>query len=192
MAVEESSAGAAPVRRRPLLLVLLAAIVLANGFLLWPYARALWWLHSGSAGPAQLVLPVAGVDPARLEPTFGAPRAAGPHEGIDIPAPLGSPVLAAADGIIVGNRRTAIGGIVLWILGSGRRLYYYAHLSALAPGMHMGRRISAGETLGGVGTTGNAEHTPPHLHFAIYAVESNFYPLRLTAIDPYPLLTAPR
>lgn len=184
-------AAAPPRRRRALLSALVGAIVLANGALVLPYVRALWWLHVYREAPAGTVLPVAGVAAEMLQSSFGAPRAAGPHEGIDIMAPLGTAVLAAADGVIVGNRRTAVGGTVLWVLGSGRRLYYYAHMRELAPGMIMGRLVSAGDTLGAVGNTGNAEHTPPHLHFAIYDVQSEFYPLHLAAIDPYPVLAAP-
>jgi murein DD-endopeptidase MepM/ murein hydrolase activator NlpD len=54
----------------------------------------------------------------------------------------------------------------------------------------MGRLVTAGEPLGTVGTSGNAALTPPHLHFGIYVVESDFYPLRYEAIDPYPMLLA--
>jgi murein DD-endopeptidase MepM/ murein hydrolase activator NlpD len=190
MTAEPAAVSAAPRRRRPLLIGLLVAVALANAALLLPYARALWWLHAYSAAPTALAIPVAGVPAAALQASFGAPRTGGTHEGIDIMAPLGTAVLAAADGVIIGNRRTAIGGTVLWVLGSGRRLYYYAHMRELAPGMRMGRLVRAGDRLGAVGNSGNAQHTPPHLHFAIYAVESHFYPLRMTAIDPYPALHA--
>lgn len=190
MTAERAAVGTAPRRRRPLLVVLIAAVALANVVLLLPYARALWWLHAYRVAPAALVMPVHGVPASAIQASFGAPRSGGPHEGIDIMAPLGTAVLAAADGVIIGNRRTAIGGLVLWVLGSGRRLYYYAHMRELAPGMQMGRMVRAGATLGAVGNTGNAEHTPPHLHFAIYDVESQFYPLRIVAVDPYPVLQA--
>jgi peptidoglycan LD-endopeptidase LytH len=171
--------------------VLLVAVLVANGVLLAPYARAIWWLHAYRFAPAIAVVPVSGVLPIALHSSFGAPRGGGRwHEGIDILAPAGTPVLAAADGIIVGNRPTPIGGTVLWVLGAGRRLYYYAHMRELAPGMRLGRLVRAAEVLGSVGTTGNAKYTPPHLHFAIYVVESLFYPLRYEAIDPYPVLLA--
>jgi murein DD-endopeptidase MepM/ murein hydrolase activator NlpD len=167
---------------------LAALAIVANAVLLLPYARALWWLHVHTGVPARLVLPVAGVAASALVPSFGAPRTFGPHEGIDVDAPAGTPVVAAADGVVIGNRVTLIGGNVVWIMGAGRRLYYYAHLRELAPGMHMGRRVAAGEQLGTVGNSGNAAATLPHLHFAVYAVSSRFYPLRYAALDPYPLL----
>jgi len=167
---------------------LLGMIIVANAVLLMPYVRTLWWLHAYANPPRVYVIPVKGVTPDALTPSFGAPRQAGPHEGIDIAAPAGTPVLAAADGVVIGNRRTAIGGNVLWLMGTGRRLYYYAHLRELEPGMHMGRRIAAGEQIGSVGNTGNAMMTPAHLHFAIYEVTSHFFPMRYRAMDPYPLL----
>ncbi len=158
--------------------------------LVWPYGRALWWLYAERVPQQTLVIPVAGVPTEKLEANFGAPRDGGRrrHEGIDIMAPAGTPVLATAPGIIIGNRRTPIGGVVLWILGGGGRLYYYAHMRELADGMSMGRHIAAGTQIGTVGNTGNAMRTPPHLHFGIYQVTSLFFPMRYHAIDPYPLL----
>jgi len=177
---------------RPLLsrvvLALLCVGAVAYGVLLLPYARALWWLHAYAALPETYVLPVRGVAKDDLSPSFGAPRASGGHEGIDVLAPAGTPVLAAADGVIIGNRPSAVGGNVLWVMGAGRRLYYYAHMRELAPGMHLGRLARRGETIGTVGNTGNAARTPPHLHFGIYVVASHFYPLRYSPIDPYPIL----
>jgi murein DD-endopeptidase MepM/ murein hydrolase activator NlpD len=175
-------------RRRRFAIV--AVLLLVWTILLAPYARALWWWHVHTEAPTQLVIPVAGHAPAQLSPSFGAPRSYGSHEGIDIVADGGAPVVAAAAGIVIGNRQTQVGGTVLWILGSGRRLYYYAHLRELAPGMHLGAAIAAGAPIGSVGNTGNARDTVPHLHFAIYAVTSDFYPMEYEAIDPYPLLRA--
>src|SRR5262249_39669579 len=80
-----------------------------------PDARVLWWLHFRAAAPARYVVPVAGVQTIDLEPNYGGPRALGPHEGIDILSPMGTPVLAAADGLIVDDRPTGNGGNVLWV-----------------------------------------------------------------------------
>ena len=164
--------------------------VLAYGVLLLPYGRALWWLHAEPALPETYALPVRGIAREQLSRSFGAPRASGGHEGIDVLAPAGTMVVAAADGVIIGNRSTAIGGNVLWVLGAGRRLYYYAHMRELAPRMHLGRLVHRGEAIGTVGNTGDAARTPPHLHFCIYVVASHFYPLRYSPIDPYPILYA--
>jgi murein DD-endopeptidase MepM/ murein hydrolase activator NlpD len=112
----------------------------------------------------------------------------GPHEGIDIVADAGTPVVSAAEGVIIGNRETQIGGTVLWILGRGRRLYYYAHLRELAPAKQVGHYIATGEPIGTVGNSGNARNTVSHLHFGVFTVLSDFYPMQYEAIDPYPLL----
>jgi murein DD-endopeptidase MepM/ murein hydrolase activator NlpD len=160
----------------------------AYAVLLLPYVRGLWWLHAGGPPTAHLRVPVQGIALEDLRSSFGAPRAHGPHEGIDIAAPAGTPVFAVADGVILGNRVTQVGGNVLWIMGAGRRLYYYAHLQELAPGMRMGRYVAAGELIGRVGNTGNAAATIPHLHFAIYLVTNDFYPFRLGPMDPYAVL----
>lgn len=175
----------APPRRRllPLAVVLAVAWIVVAA----PYLRALWWLHAHPEAPRNLHLPLPGLVASNLSPSFGAPRAHGPHEGIDIVADAGTPVLAVAAGIIVGNRQTPIGGTVLWILGRGRRLYYYAHMRELAPWMHLGRSVTEGEQIGSVGNTGNARYTVPHLHFGIYSVVSDLYPMKYHAIDPYPL-----
>jgi len=182
-----ASGGKSAIQRSIAFAALFAVVIYT--VLLWPYARGLWWLHVHPQPAPALLIPVAGVSAEKLEANFGAPRRDHIHEGIDIMSPAATPVLATASGVVIGNRSTPIGGIVLWILGAGRRLYYYAHMRELAPGMHMGRYIEAGTQIGTVGNTGNAATTPPHLHFAIYEVTSSFYPLRYHPIDPYPLLT---
>ncbi len=156
----------------------------------FPYLRGSLWIHLRRAAPEGYVLPLPALRVPQVKPGFGAPRAHGPHEGIDLFAPAGTPVLAVAEGIVIENRPTPIGGNIVWVLGSARRLYYYAHLSEVAPGARRGSKVAAGERVGAVGNTGNAASTPPHLHFAIYSVTSNFLPLRYEARDPYPLLLA--
>ncbi len=145
------------------------------------------------AGPPEhLRMPVKGVRPEALRSTFGAPRSGGrKHEGIDIFAPRGTPVVSATRGTVwkVGHDR--LGGKVVMVLGEGPAFYYYAHLDRHAPGLKRGMRVEPGTRLGTVGNTGNARNTPPHLHFGVY-------PLRLRglfgarAVDPYPLLTRGR
>jgi hypothetical protein len=172
--------------RRAILLV----VGVGGAFLVFPYARALVWLNLRPAPPGRYVIPVPGVRAAHLAPNYGAPRGFGAHEGIDIVAPAGTSVLSAADGIVVDDDPTEIGGNVIWILGSGRQLYYYAHLQGLARGMREGRHVKAGERLGAIGNSGNAVATSPHLHFSIYRVTSGLLPLRSEPVDPYPLLVA--
>ncbi|MEN8158565.1 MAG: M23 family metallopeptidase [Myxococcota bacterium] len=175
--------------RRSLKLLALAG-ALVGAWLAFPVLRGLAWIHFRGAPPESYVVPVPGVRVSELEPGFGSPRPLGAHEGIDIAAPVGTPVLAAADGVIIRNRPSSIGGNVLWIQGSARQLYYYAHMQELAPGLRRGAAVGAGDRIGSVGNTGNAANTPPHLHFAIYRVTSDLLPLRYRAMDPYPVLVA--
>lgn len=131
---------------------------------------------------ATLAFPVLGQEPAAAQSRWGAPREGGrrSHEGVDIFAPRGTPVLAAADGIVrrVGTQR--LGGLVVWLREEERGYsHYYAHLSAQL--VERGARVRAGDTLGLVGNTGNARTTPPHLHFGLYRRGEG-------ALDPWPFL----
>jgi hypothetical protein len=169
----------------------LALVAVAGvAWLAFPQLRGLAWIHFRTSPPERHVLPLPGLQISELEPNFGAPRTLGPHEGIDLVAPAGTPVLAVADGIIIDNRPSRIGGVALWVQGSGRRLYYYAHMKDLAPGMRRGTAVRAGERIGSVGNSGNGVDTPPHLHFAIYRVTSDLLPLRYRAMNPYPVLVS--
>jgi murein DD-endopeptidase MepM/ murein hydrolase activator NlpD len=117
-----------------------------------------------------LAFPVKNAPPQSIRSVFGDPRDAGVrrHEGVDIFAPRGTPVLAATDGLVVRVGETARGGRVVWLLDPRRGIStYYAHLDEQH--VSTGAIVRAGETLGTVGTTGNARTTPPHLHFGIYA-----------------------
>jgi murein DD-endopeptidase MepM/ murein hydrolase activator NlpD len=136
--------------------------------------------------PRELVVPVAGVAREKLESSWGAPRSGHrQHHGIDIFARRGTPILAAAPGVVVRIGHDRLGGNVVWVAGAGARLYYYAHLDAYRPGLSVGEEVEAGRWLGRVGTTGNAQGTPPHLHFGVYPAAQLFRP-----VDPTPLLRA--
>lgn len=95
----------------------------------------------------------------------------GVHKGIDIFAKEGTPVLAATSGLVVFSGNIAMGGNVVLILGGKWRFYYYAHLRDIAA--QTGQWLNTGEVLGTVGSTGNAQGKPPHLHFAI----SSLFPI---------------
>jgi murein DD-endopeptidase MepM/ murein hydrolase activator NlpD len=128
------------------------------------------------------VFPVA--DPHTFSSTFGAARSGGrSHEGNDIFAPMGTPVLASESGIIANMGVGTLGGTKLWVYGESGTQYYYAHLIAYADGIVEGVHVRAGDVIGYVGNTGNAITTPPHLHFEIHPEGGD-------AIDPYPLLHA--
>ena len=119
--------------------------------------------------PKGYVFPVFG--PASWSDTFGAPRATtGWHHGADIFAQLGAPVLAANDGVAFSVGWIPIGGNRLWLRDDQGNQFYYAHLSAFSTLAVNGRRVRAGDVLGFVGNTGDAEGTPYHLHFEIHPV----------------------
>ena len=92
------------------------------------------------------------------------------HHGDDIFAPLGAPVLACASGMVFSVGWNAIGGNRLWLRDGQGNLFYYAHLSAFTPLAINGNKVNAGDVLGFVGNTGDAQGTPSHLHFEIHPV----------------------
>ena len=109
---------------------------------------------------------------------WGADRDGGSrrHEGVDIFAPKGTPLLAAADGIITRVEETNIGGKVVWMRPEGKNYtLYYAHLDEQLA--EQGRKVRSGDVIGKVGNTGNAMTTGPHLHFGIYAQGGAIDPL---------------
>lgn len=117
------------------------------------------------------VFPVYG--PSSFVDTFGGARsdvAGGWHHGDDIFAPLGAPILAVASGTVFSVGWNEIGGNRLWIRDGQGNLFYYAHLSAFTPLAINGNKVNAGDVLGFVGNTGDAQGTPTHLHFEIHPV----------------------
>lgn len=102
---------------------------------------------------------------------FGASRpdvSGGWHHGDDIFAPLGTPVLAVAHGTVFSVGYERLGGWRLWLRDDQGNLFYYAHLSAYTPLAVDGAIVSAGDVLGLVGNTGDAEGGPYHLHFEVH------------------------
>ena len=143
--------------------------------------------------PGVLALPVAGVRPEQLVDTFTQAREGGArvHDAIDIMAPRGTPVIAAAPGRVEKLFVSARGGNTTYVRSpDGTLIYYYAHLDAYAPGLIEGMAIRPGDAIGTVGSTGNADPAGPHLHFAILRSrpEEKWWEAKV-AINPYPLLT---
>jgi murein DD-endopeptidase MepM/ murein hydrolase activator NlpD len=135
---------------------------------------------------AQLAFPVGGRSMQAIQSVFGAERDGGArsHDGVDIFAPRGTPVLAAAAGRAYRVGITNLGGKVVWVRDPVRNArLYYAHLDSQH--VRNGDRIEIGDTLGFVGNTGNARTTPPHLHFGLYRTGEG-------PIDPTPFLAPPR
>lgn len=140
-------------------------------------------------GQLHLIVPVAGVGPAQLQDTFADSRSEGRvHDAIDIPAPVGTPVIAAADGEIVKLFQSDRGGTTIYQLSPDRKLiFFYAHLQRYADGLVEGKFARQGEVIGFVGDSGNAGAGNYHLHFSV-AITSD--PKRYwegTNINPYPL-----
>ena len=137
-----------------------------------------------------LIIPVAGVRPDQLIDTFDEARSEGRvHDAIDIPAPAGTPVLAAADGRIVKLWQSERGGTAIYQLGPNQELiFYYAHLSGYAPGLAEGNTVRQGDVIAYVGDTGNAGTGNFHLHFSIAVVSDPKRYWEGTNINPYPLL----
>lgn len=112
-----------------------------------------------SAPKGAYIRPVEGT----ITSSFGA-RANGPHYGIDIAAPRGTPVKASQSGkVIFRGRKRRFGRLVIIDHGSGVKTYY-AHLSSFST--RQGRRVKRGQTIGRVGKSGRA--TGHHLHFEVH------------------------
>ncbi len=123
--------------------------------------------------------------PHAFSDDWGAARHQGRHQGNDIFAPRGARLVAVTDGVVsrMSRRPRGLGGITIWIRDDAGNAYYYAHLSSIVPGLAEGLRVAAGQTVGAVGTTGDARGTPPHLHFELH-------PAGRGAINPYTELRA--
>ena len=131
------------------------------------------------------VIPVVGIEGHRLRDSFDAPRSGGrTHHAIDIAAPRGTPLVAVADGVISRKHWNRLGGRTLYLTSAdGRYDFYYAHLDTYADGVEIGTRVERGQTLGTVGSTGNAQG--PHLHFQVLDKRGGG---RGTPVNPYDLL----
>jgi len=146
-------------------------------------AAAALFIAACEKPPYQIVFPVAGT--SNYSDTFGAPRGTKTHEGQDIFGVKGQPLLAAADGTITWMRwGTGVrSGNLLQLTDDTGWFYYYIHLNndtpgtddganrydqAFADGISIGQRVKAGEVIGYLGDSGDAEPTTPHLHFEIH------------------------
>ena len=144
-------------------------------------------------GPG-LAVPVFGVKPEQLIDTYTQARGEERlHEAIDIPAPLGTPVIAAGSGKIIRFHDSVPGGITIYQLSSDNsHVFYYGHLQRRADTLREGDFVNKGATIGFVGDTGNAGAGNYHLHFSISKIADPKRYWEGTYINPYPLLTHPR
>ena len=117
--------------------------------------------------PERVMIPVQGAKRADWNPRSFWYEPWGPsgvHKGIDIFAKRGQPVLAATGGVVIYQGPFGAGGNVVAVLGPHWHVHYYAHLDTPT---QVPRFVSRGEQIGAVGTSGNAQGKPPHLHYAI-------------------------
>lgn len=139
-----------------------------------------------------LQIPVQGVAAPDLIDSFTDRRdqEQRPHEAIDIPAPAGTPVLAAAAGTVEKLFQSKAGGLTVYVRSPDRRwIHYYAHLQAYASGLAEGQQVKPGQHLGTVGSSGNADVAAPHLHFAVLHTDpASHWWEPASPINPYPLL----
>lgn len=139
----------------------------------------------------ELKVPVDGVSRKLLRDSFDEARdKIREHEAIDILAPRGTPVVAVEDGTIVKFFTSVRGGLTIYQFDESQTFcYYYAHLEGYAAGLSEGARVKEGQTIGYVGTSGNAPDNTPHLHFAIFLLTDKKQWWQGTAINPYEVWT---
>lgn len=129
-----------------------------------------------------LGFPVAGHNMSHVISEWGVDRDGGArrHEGIDIRAKRGTPVVAAEKGFVTQTGTNRLGGKIVFLSSAGSPYsLYYAHLDSQL--VSVGKSVLKGDTLGLVGNTGNAITTAPHLHFGIYSHGSG-------AVNPLPFI----
>ncbi len=138
----------------------------------------------------KLLVPVQGIKTASLSDTYDQPRGnQRHHEALDIMAPKGTPVVAAADGKVAKLFTSKPGGTTLYQFDPAEKYaYYYAHLDRYADGIKEGMEVKRGTVLGYVGVTGNSDPNAPHLHFAVFELTPEKQWWKGTPLNPFPLL----
>ena len=137
----------------------------------------------------RLLIPVEGIDRAKLRDNFEEGRGGRRHDALDIMAARGTPVRAVDSGRVAKLFDSKAGGLTVYQFDREEKYaYYYAHLDRYAEGLKQGALLNRGDLVGYVGTTGNAPASAPHLHFAIFrlGVERKWW--KGTAVNPYPFL----
>lgn len=174
-------------------------VVAAGGLALLVGSAALWQAHSlygdrpdGEAKAPALAIPVEGVESLGIVSPWGASRGGGTrmHKGIDIFAPVGTPVVAPRPGTVAGRYESGTAGKHLWLIDENdTHAYLYLHLRRFAGTAPPGAHVSTGDTLGYVGKTGNAIHTPAHLHFGVARLNrTGTLAAGKRKVNPYPYL----
>jgi len=138
---------------------------------------------------SDLTIPVVGVEPKDLLDTFDEPRGSRRHNALDIPAPRGTPVISATAGKVLRVFSSQAGGLMVYASDpTDRFVLMYAHLDRYVNGIADGMPLQRGDTIGFVGTTGNAPPNVPHLHFGIARTSNVGRWWTGMPVDPRPLL----
>ena len=147
-------------------------------------------LPASAPAPGKLMVPVDGIKLAGIKDNFDQPRGnERHHEALDIMAPKGTKVIAAADGKVAKLFTSKPGGLTIYEFDPTEKYaYYYAHLDRYADGLKEGAEIKRGDLIGYVGATGNADPNAPHLHFAVFELTPEKQWWKGTPVNPYPLL----
>ena len=139
----------------------------------------------------EIAMPLDGIDPTTLHSNFDERRGGGTrqHQALDMMSPRGTPIRSAASGRVLKLFTSANGGLMVYAADSSERfVLMYAHLDRYAPALTDSSRLTRGEVIGYVGSTGNASPNAPHLHFAIARSADVKRWSRGRAIDPLPIL----
>jgi peptidoglycan LD-endopeptidase LytH len=187
-------------RARWFLLGFLAGALLS--FVVYYSAQHTAYIHAKTEAPRQataapaepaksaaIASPIAGLTRAELRDSFNETHFGHRHEAIDIMEPRGTPVLAVTDGVIAKLLQSRAGGNMIYQFDTGGNYcYYYAHLDHYAEGLRDGAKVTRGQVIGYVGSTGNASANAPHLHFGVKLADPDHNWSHGMPIDPYPLL----
>ncbi|WP_347091020.1 M23 family metallopeptidase [Sphingomonas parapaucimobilis] len=147
--------------------------------------------QAAAGSSAALTMPIANYPVASLHHDWGDPREGGQrkHQGLDLMAPAGTPVVAALSGTVEKLFDSERGGHTIYIRSPDRRwILYYAHLKGYAPGLAEGQSVRQGQVIAYVGDSGNAGAGNTHLHFAVNWMRAGDDWYQGEPIDPYPLL----
>jgi murein DD-endopeptidase MepM/ murein hydrolase activator NlpD len=138
-----------------------------------------------------LALPISGLERDDIQDTFNQTRANGErlHEAADIMASRGTPVHAVDNGIVAKLFNSKAGGLTIYQFDASEKFcFYYAHLDQYASGIRDGILVKRGDIIGYVGSTGNADPSAPHLHFAIFELGPDKRWWEGKPINPFPIL----
>ncbi|MDQ2666973.1 MAG: DUF2214 family protein [Gemmatimonadota bacterium] len=139
----------------------------------------------------EIAPPLDGLNLAALHSNFDERRGGGTrqHEALDLMAPRRTPVKSAATGRVLRLFTSRAGGLMIYAADSSERfICLYAHLDGYASGLRDGARVTRGQVIGYVGSTGNASANAPHLHFAIARSADVKQWSKGKPIDPLPIL----